>query len=197
MGTIRARAWGAAMTEVLSVSSVFDYLSGRSVPFVVFPDSESDVAERTAERHGIDVGEMVRTEVVSGHFGLALMVVPWDRRLDLMLVRRAMNDPGVRLATPEELIEKAPEFDVDAWPPLGLLLLLPTFVDRQVAERDQVVFPAGKPSSLVCLQADELFREDPVVITSLTSQTRKREPAGTRRGNLWAVRGGPERPALG
>lgn len=184
------------MTEVLSVSSVFDYLSGRSVPFVVFPDPEADVAERTAERHGIDVGEMVRTEVVSGRFGLALMVVPWDRRLDLMLVRRAMNDPSTRLATPEELIEKAPEFDVDSWPPLGLLLLLPTFVDRQVAARDQVVFPAGRPSSLVCLQADELFREDPVVITSLTSETRKQEPAGTRRGNLWAVRGDPERPAL-
>ena len=197
MGTIRARACGATMTEVLSVSSVFDYLSGRSVPFVVFPDPESDVAERTAERHGIDIGEMVRTEVVSGRFGFALMVVPWDRRLDLTLVRRAMNDPEVRLATPEELSEKVSEFDVDSWPPLGLLLLMPTFVDRQVADREQVVFPAGKPSSLVCLQASELFGEDPVVITSLTSESRKQEPAGTRRGNLWAVREGPEHPAIG
>ncbi len=179
------------------MSSVFDYLSGRSVPFVVFPDPESDVAERTAERHGIDVGEMVRTEVVSGRLGLALMVVPWDRRLDLTLVRRAMNDADVRLATPEELNERVPEFDVDSWPPLGLLLLMPTFVDRKVADLEQVVFPAGKPSSLVCLQASALFGEDPVVITSLTSESRKQEPAGTRRGNLWAVRADPERPAIG
>jgi prolyl-tRNA editing enzyme YbaK/EbsC (Cys-tRNA(Pro) deacylase) len=179
------------------VSSVSDYLSGRAVPFVVFPDPEADVAERTAERHGISAEEMVRTEVVSGRIGLALMVVPWDRRLDLTLVRRTMNDPSVRLATREELVAVAPELDVESWPPLGLFLGLPTFVDRQVAAREQVVFPAGKPSSLVCLQASELFGEDPVVITSLTRETRKREPAGTRRGNLWAVRPGPETPATG
>jgi prolyl-tRNA editing enzyme YbaK/EbsC (Cys-tRNA(Pro) deacylase) len=179
------------------VSSVFDYLSGRGVPFVVFPDPEADVAERTAERHGIEVDELVRTEVISGRIGLALMVVPWDRRLDLTLVRRTMNDPSARLATREELAAAAPELDVDSWPPLGLFLALPTFVDRQVAAREQVVFPAGRPASLVCLQAAELFGEDPVVITSLTSETRKREPAGTRRGNLWSVRPGPDEPATG
>jgi prolyl-tRNA editing enzyme YbaK/EbsC (Cys-tRNA(Pro) deacylase) len=186
------------MTEVQSVSSVLDYLRGRGVPFAVFPDPEADVAERTAERHGVDIDEMVRTEVVANRFGLALMVVPWDRRLDLTLVRGAMNDPDVRLATSEELEARAPELEVDSWPPLGLFLLMPTFVDRQVADREQVVFPAGKPGTLVCLQTDELFGEDPVVITSLTNESMKREPSGTRRRNLWAVRGAdPEHPALG
>ncbi|HEX7248157.1 MAG TPA: YbaK/EbsC family protein [Actinomycetota bacterium] len=179
------------------MSSVFDYLSGRGVPFVVFPDPEADVAERTAERHGVTTDELVRSEVVASRLGLALMVVPWDRRLDLTAVRRTMNDPSVRLATREELVAAAPELDVDSWPPLGLFLGLPTFVDRQVAAREQVVFPAGRPSSLVCLQASELFGDDPVVITSLTSETRKREPAGTRRGNLWSVRPGPDEPATG
>ena len=179
------------------MSSVLDYLRGRGVPFVVFPDPEADVAEQTAERHGVDVDELVRTEVVSNRFGFALMVVPWDRRLDLTLARRAMNDPDARLATREELVAKVPEFDPDSWPPLGLFLLMPTFVDREVAGRDQVVFPAGKPGTLVCLQTDELFGDDPVVITVLTNETMKREPVGTRRGNLWAVRADPEHPAIG
>jgi hypothetical protein len=76
---------------------------------------------------------------------------------------------------------------------------MPTFVDREVAGHDQVVFPAGRPTTLVCLQTDELFGDDPVVITALTSETMKQEPVGTRRGNLWAVRGeaDPERPATG
>jgi len=180
------------------MSPVMDYLRGRAVPFVVFPDPEADSAEQTADRHGVDIDEMVRTEVVSNRFGFALMVVPWDRRLDIVLARRAMNDPDARLATPEELRDKVPEFDADSWPPLGLFLLMPTFVDREVAARDQVVFPAGKPGTLVCLQTDELFGDDPVVITALTNETMKREPAGTRRGNLWAVRAAdPEHPALG
>lgn len=170
------------------MSSVLDYLRGRGVPFVVFPDPEADLVEHAAERHGIDVEELVRTEVVAGRFGLALMVGPWDRRLDLALVRRVMHDPTVRLATSEELAEAYPGFEPGAWPPLGLLLSMPTFVDREVAGRDQVVFPAGKPGTLVCLQTDELFGDDPIVITALTSETMRREPAGTRRGNLWAVR---------
>jgi prolyl-tRNA editing enzyme YbaK/EbsC (Cys-tRNA(Pro) deacylase) len=179
------------------MSSVLEYLRGRAVPFVVFPDPEAELAEQTAERHGVDVGDLVRTEVVSNRFGFALMVVPWDRRLDLSLARRAMNDPGARLATREELLEKVPEFEADAWPPLGLFLLMPTFVDREVAGRDQVVFPAGRPSTLVCLQTDELFGDDPVVITALTNDTMQREPAGSRRGNQWAVRNDPEHPAIG
>ena len=177
------------------MTSVVDYLRGRAVPFVVFPDPEATDAAHAAERHGIDVDELVRTEVVSNRFGYALMVVPWDRRLDLTLVRRAMNDPDARLATSDELTERVPDFEADSWPPLGLLMLMPTFVDREVAARDQVVFPAGKPGTLLCLQTDALFGEDPVVITALTSATAKSEPAGTRRGNLWAVRTEPNHPA--
>ncbi|MGZ8601408.1 MAG: aminoacyl-tRNA deacylase [Actinomycetota bacterium] len=179
------------------MSSVLDYLRGRAVPFVVFPDPEAIDAAHTAERHGVDVDELVRTEVVSNRFGFALMVVPWERRLDMTLARRAMNDPDARLATPDELTEKVPEFDADSWPPLGLFLLMPTFVDREVAGRGQVVFPAGKPGTLVCLQTDQLFGEDPVVITALTNASMKREPVGARRGNLWAVGTEPEHPASG
>jgi len=64
------------------------------------------------------------------------------------------------------------------------------------ADREQVVFPAGKPGTLVCLQTEELFRDDPVVITALTAETFSAEPVGTRRGNLWAVRS-ESQPAAG
>ncbi len=175
------------------MSTVMDYLRGRGVPFLVLPDPDATTAEETAERHAIDVDEMVHTVVMANRFGHALMAVPWAQRLDLGLARRAMNDPTVRPATDAELLEKAPEFDPDAWPPLGLFLLMPMFVDHQVADLEQVVFPAGKPTTLVCIQAEELFRDDPVVITALTSASIKREPIGSRRGNLWAIRTDQER----
>ena len=174
------------------MSSVLDYLRGRGVPFLVLPDPAATQPEETAERHEVPTDELVRTVVMSNRFGLALMVVPWNRQLDLALARRAMNDPNAQRALDQELEEKMPEFEVDAWPPLGLFLLMPTFVDREVADREQVVFPAGKPGTLVCIQTEELFRDDPVVITSLTSETFAAEPVGTRRGNLWAVRSEPQ-----
>ena len=136
--------------------------------------------------------------MVSNRFGFALMVVPWDRRLDIGARAPRDERPDARLATREELIEKVPEFDVDSWPPLGLFLLHADLRrPRGRRARPGRVPGRASPASLVCLQTDELFGDDPVVITALTNETMKREPVGTRRGNLWAVRADPEHPALG
>lgn len=170
------------------MSSVIDYLRGRGVAFLVLPDPDSTSVEDTAERHDVARSEVVRTVVLTNRFGHALMVVPWARQLDLALARRAMNDPDARRAGEDELEEKVPEFDAASWPPLGLFLLMPTFVDREVADMDQVVFPAGRPGTLICLQTAELFRDDPVVITALTAESMGAQPIGTRRGNLWSLR---------
>jgi prolyl-tRNA editing enzyme YbaK/EbsC (Cys-tRNA(Pro) deacylase) len=175
------------MREV-TMASVLDYLRGRGVPFLVLPHPDATTAEETAERHSIDPDEMVRTVVMSNRFGHALMVVPWTRQLDPTLARRAMNDPRATATPADERTALSGEFDPDLWPPLGLFLLLPTFVDSVVADREQIVFPAGKPTTLVCVQTEELFGEDPVVITTLTSDSMKAEPMGVRRGNLWAIR---------
>jgi prolyl-tRNA editing enzyme YbaK/EbsC (Cys-tRNA(Pro) deacylase) len=172
----------------VNVSSVLDYLRGRGVPFLVLPDPDATTIEETAERHSVVRRELVRTVVMTDRFGHALMVLPWARQIDIALARRAMNDPGARRASAEELADMMPEFDPDSWPPLGLFLLMPTFVDREVADLGRVVFPAGRPGTLVCLQTEELFRDDPVVITALTAETMAMEPVGARRGNLWAVR---------
>lgn len=176
------------------MSTVLDYIRGRGVAFLVLPDPDATAAEDTADRHEISRDEMVRTVVMTNRFGHALMVVPWTRQLDVGLARRAMNDPDAERTTEHELRATMPEFEAELWPPLGLFLLMPTFIDREVADREQVVFPAGKPGLLVCLQTEELFRDDPVVITALTAESMAAEPVGTRRGNLWAVKDDAAQP---
>ena len=135
---------------------------------------------------------------MSNRFGLALMVVPWNRQLDLALARRAMNDPNAQRALDQELEEKMPEFEAEAWPPLGLFLLMPTFVDREVADREQVVFPAGKPGTLVCLQTEELFRDDPgrdhVAHRRDVRGRARRHPAGQPVGGSQTSRSPPPAP---
>jgi prolyl-tRNA editing enzyme YbaK/EbsC (Cys-tRNA(Pro) deacylase) len=175
----------------MAVSAVLDYLRGRGVAFLVLPDPDSSSPEDTADHHDVSRDEMVRTVVMTNRFGHALMVVPWTRQLDTALARRAMHDPNAERTGEAELRSTMPEFDPASWPPLGLYLLMPTFIDREVADREQVVFPAGRPGTLVCLRTEELFRDDPVVITALTAESQSSEPVGTRRGNLWAVKPEP------
>jgi hypothetical protein len=60
-------------------------------------------------------------------------------------------------------------------PPLGLWLQAPMFVDPVVAGLSQVVFAAGRPSLLVCMQRDAVFGRDAYVVVPLTQESRVSE----------------------
>jgi prolyl-tRNA editing enzyme YbaK/EbsC (Cys-tRNA(Pro) deacylase) len=104
------------------------------------------------------------------------MVVPADRYLDLDLAQRALQDPGARSATHTEIRALAPSCDIGAVPPSSLFVLAPMFVDPAVADRTQVVFPAGRNNVLVCMEREDLFRDDPYVVVALTRESYVPEP---------------------
>lgn len=145
-----------------------EYLIGRGLSFLVMPDPRPVGAEETARSHGLSPDELVRTEVIVSVAGPALMIVPATEYLDLELAQRALGDPGARPATHAELRALAPGCDIGAVPPLSLWLLAPMYVDPRVVERDQLVFPAGRTNILMCVQREELFRDDPYVVVPLT-----------------------------
>lgn len=160
---------------------VLDYLQGRGSVFTVIPHPKAPTAEGEAHAMGISPDEVVKTVVVIANYGPALMVIPASRRLDMELVARATGDPQVRLATERELERQFPDYELGALPPLSMLLLAPMYVDPAVAERESIVFAAGRQDVSVRMATRDLFGTDPVVITSLTAESRERaaqQPAG-------------------
>ena len=160
------------------MSGVHEYLQGRSIAFLVLSNPEATSLDETACRHGIPPADLVRVVVVAGRLGKAMMVIPAARELDLDLAREALADPEATRVSDLEM--RLTYGCVDAMPPLGLYYLLPMYVDLAVAELDQVVFAAERPQVAICLEATELFRDDPVVIAPLTPESAallEREPA--------------------
>lgn len=153
------------------MSEVMAYLVGRGISFLVLPDPTSAGTEETARVHGLDPEELVRTEVVIGRHGHALLLVPATRSLDLELAQRAVGDPRARPATHAELHAFAPSCDIGAIPPLSLHLRAPLYVDPAVADRTQLIFAAGRANVLVCVEREELFRDDPYVAVPLTRES--------------------------
>jgi Ala-tRNA(Pro) deacylase len=100
------------------------------------------------------------------------MVIPGSLELDMELAAEATGDPEVRLATDRELDRTFPDYEAGALPPLSMMLLLPMYVDPAVAERDEIVFAAGRLDVSVRMATRDLFGTDPVVITPLTSRRR-------------------------
>ena len=160
-------------------TTVLDYLLGRGAPYLVLPLPQASNPEETARAHGVSADELVRTLAFRYRFGTAIMVVPWTRPIVADLVREALDDPDARPAEPHELEGFATGCSPDALPPLGLWLQAPMFVDVAVGRLQQVVFAAGRPSALVCMQRTELFRDDPYAVAMLTEASRaEAEAAG-------------------
>ncbi len=160
---------------------VLDYLQGRGAVFTVIPHRKAPTAEGEAHALRVPPEEVVKTVVVIANFGPALMVIPASRRLDMELAAQATGDPEVRLATERELERLFPDYELGALPPLSMLLLVPMYVDPAVAERESVVFAAGRQDVSVRMATRDLFGTDPVVITPLTAESRAaaEQPAGT------------------
>ena len=159
--------------------TVLDYLLGRGAPFLVLPLPQARNPEETAAAHGVSTDELVRTLAFRYRFGFAIMVVPWSRAVVLDLVRDALDDPDARPAEPHELEGLANGCSPDALPPLGLWLQAPMFVDVAVGRLRQIVFAAGRPSVLVCVQRSDLFLDDPYAVAVLTASSRdEAEAAG-------------------
>ena len=152
--------------------TVLDYLAGRGAPYLVLPLPEASSPEGTAAAHGVSTDELVRTIAFRYRFGEAIAVVPWTRPIVLDLVREALDDPEASPLEPHELEGFANGCSPDSLPPLGLWLQAPMFVDVAVGRLQQVVFAAGRPSLLVCMQRTELFRDDPYAVAILTEASR-------------------------
>ena len=158
------------------MTNVLDYLVGRGRPFLVLPEPQATSVREAAKAHGVDLAEVIRTEVVIAASGPALMLVPSTHYLDLEMAQTVVGDPRARLATHDEIRSFAPGCDVGAVPPMALLLLAPMYVDPSIAELAQVIFPACRYGLLVCMDREDLFRDDPYVVVPLTRATAVPEP---------------------
>jgi prolyl-tRNA editing enzyme YbaK/EbsC (Cys-tRNA(Pro) deacylase) len=151
--------------------TVAEHLQGKGVPFEPISHDRAYTSIDEARALGISADEVVKTVVLNTASGHALAVVPAPRRLAMPLVRTAVGDKNARFATEEELERDFPDHELGAFPPLGSLLGVPTFVDPEVLSHDTVVFAAGTQRESVRVKTADLFRDEPHTQAPLTRQT--------------------------
>ena len=150
------------------MAHVLDYLQGRGVVFTVIPESAPTAVFAANAPEEL----IAKTVVAMVNYGVALLVIPGGRAVDLALVAEAVGDPEARLATERELQMQFPDYEVGALPPLSMLLLAPMYVDPAVVEHEQIVFAAGRRDISVKMATRDLMGNDPAVIAPLTAESR-------------------------
>jgi len=144
------------------MSVVTKYLEQRGISFEVIPHQRAFTSVDEARTMGVEADEVLKTVVVDTSSRHALAVVPGSRRLDMHRVREAVGDQHAHLATEDELARDFPRFELGAFPPLGSLLGVETFVDPEVSQHETVVFAAGTQTESVRLKTADLFRDEKV-----------------------------------
>ena len=157
------------------MSAIIEYLQGKGMAFTVLTAPQSDSALDTIRAHGVPPTELARTVVMNYRFGFAMMVIQAEAELNPYLAQTALDDPDAREATLREVAAHFAGLDASCIPPLGLFFLAPMWVDPKIADRRQVAFAAGKPSLVIRMSGTDLFRDDPFVITPLTSESAQAE----------------------
>jgi Ala-tRNA(Pro) deacylase len=150
------------------MSLVTDYLDERGVAFEVVPHRRTFTSLQEARELGVAAEEVVKTVALRSGGKYALAVVPASRRVDLRLVRQALEDPEARLASEAELQTDFPGYELGALPPLGSLLGVRLLVDPEVLDHEVVVFAAGLETESVQVATAELFRDEPLAVLPLT-----------------------------
>jgi Ala-tRNA(Pro) deacylase len=161
------------------MSAVSDHLQRRGVRFEATSHAETYTSVDEARALGIAADEVLKAVLLQAASGYALAVIPAARRLDMKLVGQAVADKHARLATEGELERDFPAYELGAFPPLGSLLSMPTYVDPEVMQHETIVFAAGSRTESIKVRADDLFRGESVTVTPLTRHPEEDE-AGPR-----------------
>jgi Ala-tRNA(Pro) deacylase len=157
------------------MSLVTDYLADRGVGFEVVPHRRAFTSLQEARELGVAAEQVLKTVALWTEGKYVLAVVPASRRLELRLVRDALEDSAARLASEAELRGDFPGYELGALPPLGSLLGVPLLVDPEVLDHEVVLFAAGTETESVRAATAELFRDEPLAVLPLT---RRQDRAG-------------------
>ena len=150
------------------MSLVGEHLERHGIPFEAVTHTRTDTALEEARALGIAADAVLKTVVLRTGSGHALAVVPATQRLNMKLTRRATGDSHVRLATEEELQGQFPGYELGAFPPLGALLGVPLFVDREVMDHERLALAAGSQTESVVVRTTDLFAGENPTVVSLT-----------------------------
>ena len=161
------------------MSLVTEYLEARGIPYEVIHHDPSTTSLEEARSLHMDADQVLKAVLIDTRGRHAVAVIPASRRLDMYLVRAALDDQAAHLATEDELQGDFPSIELGAAPVVGLLLDAETLVDPSVLECDTVVFAAGTRTESVRVQTLDLFRGEHASFVPLVAEPETAE-AGDR-----------------
>lgn len=120
-----------------------EYLDENKVPYKVATHQEVYTAQEVAASLHVPGKELVKVVIIKAKNKFIMAVLPADYKVNIEKVRTLLHDSEARLATEGEFKSLFPDCDVGAMPPFGNLYNVGVYVDKSLAEDEDIVFQAG------------------------------------------------------
>jgi Ala-tRNA(Pro) deacylase len=121
---------------------LIDCLNENRVQYEILHHPEAVTAQRIAQAEHVKGRHHAKVVLIKSGEQHLMMVVPADHQIDLEKAEKALGKP-TSLAKEQEFKSLFPDCAIGAMPPFGNLYDLPTYVHKDLAEQDYIVFEAG------------------------------------------------------
>jgi Ala-tRNA(Pro) deacylase len=119
-------------------TEVQELLTVEKVPYHEDAHRTAYTAQQVAAEEHIPGKMIAKSVVIKVDERFALAVLSASRRAELSRLKAALGAKGIRLPSELEFIGLFPDCEVGAMPPFGNLYGLPVYVDKTLAEDDEM-----------------------------------------------------------
>jgi Ala-tRNA(Pro) deacylase len=127
---------------------LIDCLKESKANYEILRHGEAVTAQRIAQAEHIKGRHHAKVVIVKSADRFLMMVVSADHQIDLEKSEKALGQP-VSLAREDEFKSLFADCAIGAMPPFGNLYDVPTFVDKDLAEQEYIVFEAGSHTDAI------------------------------------------------
>jgi len=142
----------------MATRRIREYLDGSAVRYVTITHSPAYTAQETAQSIHLPGRKMAKTIIVWIDGKLAMAVVSASKDADLELLRRQVGAKVVELAREVDFADRFVGCKLGTVPPFGNLFGVETFIDRDLAQREDIAFPAGTHTDVIIMRMADYIR---------------------------------------
>lgn len=128
-----------------------EFLDTNNVKYVSITHSSAYTAMEIAALAHVPGKDLAKTVMIKINGHMAMVVLPATHMIKMDLLKKAVGNENLRLASEQEFKDKFPDCEVGAMPPFGNLYSMEVYASSALKEDEEIAFNAGTHTELIKL----------------------------------------------
>ena len=135
-----------------------EFLDSNKIKYSSISHSSAYTAMEIAAMAHVPGKDLAKTIMVKINGHMAMVVLPATHMIKMDLLKKAVGNDNIKLATEQEFKDKFPDCEVGAMPPFGNLYSMEVYASSALRDDEEIVFNAGTHTELIKLSYKDFER---------------------------------------